>query len=163
MIDASADHADCISTPSTVVAWRARNETLFPVAASGDGIHARVVPAATRVVSGDQLMPSSRCSTSTTFPAVSPLTVTVGGDDAADAVMVGVAGGVHETVNAVDERVRYTPPVCQTRTHALRLAPLVHAVDDGAVSGDTALGRTPEVHSGETVGSVSAAAQIHTW
>ncbi len=87
----------------------------------------------------------------------------MGGDDAADAVTVGVAGGVHETVNAADERVRYTPPVCHTRTHALRLAPLVHATDDGAVSGDTVLASTPDVHSGAVVGSVSAAAQIHTW
>ncbi|MBK6559918.1 MAG: hypothetical protein IPG16_22915 [Comamonadaceae bacterium] len=106
MIDASADHADRISTPSTVVAWRARNETLIPVAASGDGIPAMDVPAATRVVSGDQLMPSSRCSTSTTFPAVSPDTETVGGDVADDAVTVGVAGGVHDTVKAADERAR---------------------------------------------------------
>ena len=120
------------------------------------------VPAATRVVSGVQLMPSSRCSTSTTFPAVSPLTETVGGVVADDAVTVGVAGGVHDTVNAADERVRETPPVCQTVTQALRLAPLTHGVDYGAVSGDTALGSTPVVHSGATVGSASAALQVQT-
>ena len=78
------------------------------------------VPAATRVVSGVQLMPITprHCSTSTTFPAVSPLTETVGGVVADDAVTVGVAGGVHDTVNAADERVRETPPVCQTVTQA---------------------------------------------
>jgi hypothetical protein len=93
---------------------------------------------------------------------VSPLTETVGGVVADDAVTVGVAGGVHDTVNAADERVRETPPVCQTRAHALRDAPLVHATVAGAVSGLTVLASTPEVHSGATVGSVSAALQVQT-
>ena len=156
----SVDHADVIGTPSTMEPCRARIFTAVPLAASTDDT-VMVVAVAVRDASGVHVTPSNACSTCTTLPTVTPETTTCTGDPAVT-VSVGVAGGVHDTVNVADAAVFETPPVWYTRTQALSDCPLVHGESGGAVSGPAAVWTTPESHSAPAPGSVAAAGMIHT-
>ena len=94
------------------------------------------------------------------MPAVNPDAVTVVGVPAV-AVMLGVAGGVHDTVNVASSAVSFvTLPVCHTRSHALRLAPFVHSTVFGALTGLVVPARTPESHTASTSGVDEAAGAI---